>query len=818
MEVVLHAPFAGWLAPLGDVPDPVFGEGMMGEGVAIDPVEDMLRAPADGVIVAIPDSAHAVTLKLANGVDLLIHLGLETVALKGEGFRPLVTVGARVSTGDPLIAFDLDMIARRAKDMVTPIVAATQGAQVVTDQPGRMVAGGTVIARVIARVIGSGDTPAVAPDPAVSQRRSLLVTAPNGIHARPAARIVALLKPFAAKVTLVNGDRHADARSTVALMILGVRQGDRIDAIAAGADAATALDALVDFAAERFGDAHGERVVAPVVSQGKPVTAAPGVAVGQVMQFVPVRAAVVEAGKDVAFERAALAGAIARVAETLQGHELTGGAIAEAHRALLYDPALHEQADASIMAGKSAAFAWRHATTEAAAALSASEEPLLVERAADISDLEQQVVAVLNGDAQERMPTLPPDTVLIADDLLPSQFLALDRERLVGICTAAGGPTAHVAILAAGAGVPMLVAAGRGVIDIADGTPVILDADGGSLEVDPAPERLSAVMAKLSDRRAKRAAAVALAHTPCQTADGARIEVMVNLGSANETGAAIAAGAEGCGLLRTEFLFLDRATAPDEDEQARLYARIAAALGDRPLIIRTLDIGGDKPVAYLPRVAEDNPALGVRGIRLGLARPDLLATQLRAILRAVPGDQCRIMLPMIVDRSELLTARTMLDDAAASLGRTDRVALGVMIETPASAVIADQIAQDADFLSIGTNDLTQYTLAADRGNAGVAAMGDACHPAVLRLIAQTVRGGAKHGRWTGVCGGLASDPRAAVLLVGLGVTELSVVAAAIPAVKQAVRATTLEDARVLAERACAMTSAAEVRAMLEPAA
>ncbi len=810
---MLYAPFAGWLSPLGEVPDPVFAEQMMGEGIAIDPIEGVMRAPADGIVVAIPDSAHAVTLRLDNGVDLLIHLGLETVALKGEGFRPLVVVDARVSTGDPLIVFDLDEVARRARDMVTPLVAATQGAHVLVDRPGRLVAAGDTVATVIA-----GAQAARAPEGASrEERRGFTVSAPNGIHARPAARIVALLSPFAAEVTLVRGDCRADTRSAVSLMLLGATQGDQLEALARGADAAAALETLVAFALERFGDEPGASQATPRAAPDRPVMASPGLAVGQVVQFAPVRPAIVEAGIGVAAEQTTLASALDHVAAGLGGQGAAGAAIAEAHRALLRDPALRMVADALIAGGKSAAYAWRSATTEAADALRGSAEPLLRERAADLLDLERQVVAVLSGDAKERMPVLPSDAIVIADDLLPSQFLALDRDRLAGICTAGGGPTAHVAILAASAEVPMLVAAGQGVLDIPGGTTVILDADGGGLEVDPAPPRLSHVAAMLAERRTTRAAAVAAAQMPCHTADGVRIEVMANLGSADETGAAVASGAEGCGLLRTEFLFLERDTAPGEEEQARLYARIAAALGDRPLIVRTLDIGGDKPVAYLPRVAEENPALGLRGIRLGLARPDLLAMQLRAILRAVPGEQCRIMLPMVVDRAELLAVRAMLDSAAASMGRTDRAALGVMIETPAAAVLADQIARDADFLSVGTNDLTQYTLAADRGNAGVAAMVDALHPAVLRLIAQTARGAATHGRWTGVCGGLASDPRAAAVLVGLGITELSVVAAAIPAVKQAVRATTMAGARALAEQVCAMESAADVRAMLERA-
>jgi phosphocarrier protein FPr/phosphocarrier protein len=297
----------------------------------------------------------------------------------------------------------------------------------------------------------------------------------------------------------------------------------------------------------------------------------------------------------------------------------------------------------------------------------------------------------------------------------------------------------------------------------------------------------------------------------CFTADGVRIEVFANFASADDAAAAVAMGAEGCGLLRTEFLFLDRAAPPSEEEQQRTYSAIAASLGGRPLIVRTLDIGADKRVPYVALPAEENPALGLRGVRLSLARPDLLATQLAAIVGAVPAEQCRIMLPMITELDELREVRRMLDELSRRAGQSGKVPLGVMVETPAAAVLADSIAAEADFLSVGTNDLTQYVLAADRGNAAVSARADALHPAVLRLIHQAASGARKHGRWIGVCGASASDPIAAPILIGLGVTELSVAPALVPAVKAKVRQLRAEDCRKLAERACAAESPQEVR-------
>jgi phosphocarrier protein FPr/phosphocarrier protein len=273
----------------------------------------------------------------------------------------------------------------------------------------------------------------------------------------------------------------------------------------------------------------------------------------------------------------------------------------------------------------------------------------------------------------------------------------------------------------------------------------------------------------------------------------------------------VPAGAEGCGLLRTEFLFLDRQTPPSEDEQVEVYRAIAQALEGRPLTIRTLDIGGDKPAAYLQFPAEENPALGLRGVRVSLWRPDILKTQLRAMLRGIPAAQCRIMVPMIASLSELRQVRQILDAARAELGMADPVALGVMVETPAAAMTADLLAAEADFLSLGTNDLTQYGLAMDRGNPGMAASFDALHPAVLRLIAATTAGADQHDRRTGVCGGLASDIAAAPILIGLGVRGLSSVGGQIADLKAAIGKFTLAQCQALARQALAASSAAEVR-------
>jgi phosphocarrier protein FPr len=342
---------------------------------------------------------------------------------------------------------------------------------------------------------------------------------------------------------------------------------------------------------------------------------------------------------------------------------------------------------------------------------------------------------------------------------------------------------------------------------------VIVDGDRGRVCVFPTAATRDAAARAIAGRTTRRRAALAAAHQPAVTADGAEIAVHANLGAPGDAAAALDAGADGCGLLRTEFLFLGRTDAPGEDEQAACYQAIADRLQRRPLVIRTLDAGGDKPLGYLPQPREDNPALGVRGVRLALRHPEILRTQLRAVLRVRPAGVCRIMVPMIARLAELRAVRAMLDTERAALGAPP-VALGAMIEVPAAALAAGALARDAEFFSIGTNDLTQYALAIDRGNPGVAAGLDPLHPGVLRLIASTASAARPHRRPVAVCGGAAADPCAVPILLGLGVRALSVAPAAVPEIKALVRRLALARCAEIAAAALELDDGDGVRALV----
>jgi multiphosphoryl transfer protein len=829
------APFDGWCSTLDEVPDPVFAGRMLGDGLAVDPTSSVLHAPCAGEIVTLPPSAHAISIRTAQGIDLLIHIGIDTVQLGGRGFEARVRPGATVQAGDELIRFDLDVVARGAKSLMTPIVVTSmEGLYLRQCRATGAVTAGDLLFEIVRATRAGAQAPAGTPlgaAPQLMASRTLIVTLRQGLHARPAALLAHRAKSFEARTTLSAHGRAANARSVVAIMALGVRQGDEVIIQADGADAMRAVDSLItgiDEALRMESVAGHAANTAPAVSAApRPpahagvlsgVVAVAGFAVGRATRIERRKIEVTEQGAGAAREAAGLEQALTHVRARLERMAATGGAtrrdIIAAHLEFLDDPQLHEAAHELIGAGKSAGFAWRGAIRRSIAELEALHDSRLRERADDLLDVESHVLLALAGEARPMTLPLPEQAVLIADDLLPSELTALDRHRLFAICLGGGGATSHVAILAAAMEIPMVVGIGGGIRAIADGSTVIVDADAGTLLTAPTPSAIDAARAAVASRLSRRSEMRAEAQAECRSLDGTRIEIFANLGNALDAAAAVANGAEGCGLLRTEFLFLDRETAPDEAEQLAAYQNIAAALESKPLILRLMDVGGDKPLHYLPLPAEDNPALGLRGVRTALAHIPLLRTQLRAALRVQPTGSVRLLIPMVTDVAEVLAVRGIIGEIRSELGILGRIQLGAMIETPAAALTASVLIREVDFLSIGSNDLTQYTLAMDRGHPTLASRTDALHPAVLKLIAAAADAGVAAGKTIAVCGGAAADSLAVPILLGLGIRELSVVPAAIPDLKRLVRALRIGDCRELAARCLDLASSAEVRALV----
>ena len=830
----LVAPLSGFLLPIEQVPDPVFAQKMVGDGISIDPTSTVLVAPCEGEVIQIHPSLHAVTLKTAEGIELLMHIGLDTVELRGEGFTPKVQLGDRVTTGTPLIEFDIDYVARHAKSLLTQIVVTNSDRVAEFVSQSGLVESGKDIFLELALTEG-GET-AEDTEGEVVTSEPIVIGNPLGLHARPAAVLVNLAKQFQAKVTLKRGAEQANAKSVVAIMALQVAHGDTITLEAIGEDAKSALTELTEAVRSGLGEAGAAPVSAlasiaqsdlkappprpkstdPNIVLG--VAASSGLAVGNTYRIQEQKLVVAEVGESPSKERRQLEAAIAKAAlevESIRAKVHGQGnpgkaAIFAAHQEILDDPELMDIATSAINKGKSAAFAWQQTYTTQATQLAQLDNELLAERANDIRDVGMRVLRILTGvEATEQK--YPKNTILLAEDLTPSDMANLDRERVVGFCTLAGGTTSHVAILARSMGIPAIAGTEPRVLDLANGTPVILDGTKGTLRLNAPTEEIERTQNQIAKRKAKQAADLQTAFGPAVTQDGHQVEIVANIGSLKDAEEAVALGTEGVGLLRTEFIFMERSKAPTEDEQTGIYRSIAEVLGpDKPMIVRTIDVGGDKPLPYLAMAHEENPFLGERGIRLGFDQPELQRTQLRAILRASTAGKLRVMFPMIGRVEELRMAKTMLEEERQKLNLPP-VEVGIMIEVPSAAVMAEQLAKEVDFFSVGTNDLTQYTLAMDRGHPKLAPFVDGLHPAVLRLIDQAVKGASRSGKWVGVCGGIGSDPQAIPILIGLGVKELSVSVSMIPTIKAQVRSLTLAHCQILASQALGLDSAAAVR-------
>lgn len=574
--------------------------------------------------------------------------------------------------------------------------------------------------------------------------------------------------------------------------------------------------------------------------------ASPGIAIGPARVVRKTAVHVVEhvlAESEVTGEigrfGAAVAASRAQLEEVARRHLAEGrselAAILEAHLLIAQDPAILEEVEDRIRSRlRNAEAVVSGVVGEHAATLAALPDAYLAERAADVRDVGDRIIRNLLGlpDPAERLrpadglagrpagaATPEAAGIILAHDLAPSDTAQLDRRQVLAFVTETGGPTSHTAIMARALEIPAVVGTGEFGAEAPEGATVIVDGDRGVVVLQPDEETIAGYRSRQAERAAERQRLAGLRDLPAVTTDGRRVELAANLGHPREAARALEQGAAGVGLYRTEFLFLDRPTLPGEDEQYEAYRAVAEAFGERPVIIRTLDIGGDKEVPALGLPGEANPFLGWRALRISLERQDLFRTQLRALWRAAAHGNVMVMFPMVTTVDEVRLAKAALASAGEELAaegqaRGGKLAVGIMVETPAAATIADILAKEVDFFSLGTNDLTQYTLAVDRGNERVSHLYDPFHPAVLRLVARTLESAHQAGIWCGMCGEMAGDVAAAPFLVGIGVDELSMSPVSIPPVKEAIRGMSAARAAEAARKALNARSGAEARQLL----
>jgi phosphoenolpyruvate-protein phosphotransferase/dihydroxyacetone kinase phosphotransfer subunit len=815
-------------------------------------------APAVGIVVvshsrALARAAVALAGEMLHGRSARIEMaagldettfGTDAVAIKDAiervdgpaGVVVLMDLGSAVLSAE--LALDLlsDPATRgRVTLSAAPIVegllvaavAASSGAgreEVAAEARGALMAKAAHLAAPVEDQAAESDEPTAAEVVGV-----FMVGNEHGLHARPAARLVGEVRRLDATVRLRNlttGAGPVPGGSLSRVATLGALQGHEVEVRAAGPQAQEAIEHLLGLAQRHFdeperpaSDPATSAAPSGASSTGGPLPGSPGIAIGPLrrLAMAPVDLDVRPVG-DSAAEWRHVVESVAQVRRDIEHlRVLTArdvgadeASIFDAHLSLLSDADLLADVKTRIGAGTGAARAWAACVADVEREWAGLADSYLRERAADVRAVGDQVLRVMTGAAA---PAAVERGVVVARDLTPAEAAQLDPDLVDGIVLTGGSPTSHAAILARARDIPLVVAAGRELLDVPEGTVLVVDGGAGAVLIDPPADQLAEYRRRADRLAERRAEDLTRSEEPARTRDGARVAVSANVGSTNDARAARGAGADGVGLVRTEFLFLGRESAPELDEQEAEYDAICAALDDRLVTLRTLDVGGDKPLPYLPVAFEQNPFLGLRGIRLSLARRELLHSQLQAICRTARRHPVKVMFPMVSTVGELLEARQTLVDAAGPEGLPAGLRVGVMVEVPAAALKIDSLIPHLDFVSIGTNDLTQYTMAAERGNAAVASLSDALDPAVLQLIDQVCR--SCDGRVdVSVCGEVASDELAVPILVGLGVRELSVSPHAVPRVKATVRSLDSDLCRTLAQQALALAGADDVRKLV----
>ena len=491
-------------------------------------------------------------------------------------------------------------------------------------------------------------------------------------------------------------------------------------------------------------------------------------------------------------------------------------AIFEGHIMLLEDEELEQEIIDLIKKDHASADAAAYSVIDGQAkALEELDDEYLKERAADVRDIGKRLLQNILGLHIVDLSAIQDESILVAKDLTPSETAQLNLKKVLGFITDLGGRTSHTSIMARSLELPAIVGTGNVTASVKNGDFLILDGVNNKVYVNPSESELEELKAVQTQYLSEKHELAKLKDLPAITLDGHQVEVCANIGTVRDVAGAERNGAEGVGLYRTEFLFMDRDSLPTEEEQFQAYKAVAEAVGSQAVIVRTMDIGGDKDLPYMNLPKEENPFLGWRAIRIAMDRKEILHAQLRAILRASAFGKLRIMFPMIISveevrilKAELETLKAQLRDEGKAFDET--IEVGIMVETPASAVIARHLAKEVDFFSIGTNDLTQYTLAVDRGNDLISHLYNPMTPSVLNLIKQVIDASHAEGKWTGMCGELAGDERATLLLLGMGLDEFSMSAISIPGIKKIIRNTNFEDAKALAEQALAQPTAEDL--------
>lgn len=836
--IKLFPPLKGVFVELSKVPDPVFTEKMVGDGFAIDPLENVLHAPVDGTVKSIHRSKHALTIETAAGFEVLMHIGLETVALNGQGFDVKVKEGDKVKVGDILTEFDMDYVGSNAVALVTPVLVTDIEEKKIklTMLPHGEI---TDLTKPIMEVrcgdaaSASGGSDYIGNPEDVTESEFITILNTHGIHARPAAMLNAIARKFPnSQISLFKGEQSANVKSVVSLLGLSVQYQDQVKIMVKGEHGQRIIAELKALLMEMHDDESENPAANPnaggeednKVENGKyhGVVASTGLAVAKLTQQAGITFKYERFAADGEEELKALDKALTAIVTELETEikgltefDVAHKNILSAHVMILTDPELVANAKNLITRGQSAPFSWDKATEESCKTLAATGNQLLIERQSDLRDVRDRVLTALCGESNKVVQQYNEDVILVAEDFTPSQVIAMS-DRVKGLVSERGGVTSHVSILARTRGIPLLVGVAKEILAEPSVTVILDTVNEAILHTKPTADELAKAQAEVNARAEALRVAQSSAMLPATTTDGYQINCLANIGNVEDAKVAVKNGAEGVGLFRTEFLFLETKEAPTEEQQFAEYSEINQVLQEgreRHLVIRTLDAGGDKKIPYITQMPEDNPMLGVRGVRLCLANRELFKTQLRAILRT-KAKTIKVMVPMISKLSEYRATKQIFEELKTELGVDTDIKLGIMVEVPSVALLSDAFAKEVDFMSIGTNDLTQYVMAVDREHTELAKEVDHLHPAVLTAIHLTAIGANKNNTDLSVCGLMASEKLAIPVLIGLGVKNLSMTVSAVPENKAFIRTLTYAKCKEVADHCLTLGTAVEVRTYL----
>ena len=819
----LYSPLKGKIIDLSNVPDEAFAQEMLGDGIAVDPEENFIYAPTDATVKTLHKCLHAVVLE-KDGFEILIHIGVDSVSLKGQGFKTFIAEGDRVKQGQKLIEFDRDFLKKYTTSNVVMMVIANPTDVDLKKEVTGEVDTQTKILEVSCNKENIQEN--IIEDDSIVITEEFTVSNKTGLHARPAGEVAALAQNFKdTNVFIIKNSKQANAKSIVEILGLSVEYGDRIKIKAHGPESNIATIKIKDFILNGLKNNIVKQ--SPIISKVtlnengetkiKGIGIFDGLSIGKAYVIKDVQFKLAEKSNlSTEEEMSKFLTSLQHVKSALEKERHAVYAQKEreeillAHITILEDPFLIQETKQSIAKGYSAAFAFSSAVRRAINVLKNTGNEILHSRIADFVDLETRILTDLTGENYD-LPQFKEDTIVIVKELLSHQLKELN-EHVTGIIMAEGSALSHVSIMLKTLGIPTIIGAGRAVFDIKDGQDIILDSKLGNIIVNPV--NINEVKKKAEAIKISRKENLLHAFDAARTKDGVEIIVSGNIGTIAQAKQSAEQGAQGIGLVRTEFLFANVKKAPTEQEQYEIYQKIADLQNGHPVIIRTLDVGADKPIPFIPQIQEDNPILGRRGIRTSFVNVELFKTQLRAIMRVKPYGIAKIMIPMVTFVEEIKTVKRFVREEQKKLG-IDKVSLGMMMEVPAAALMAKEFAKEVDFFSIGTNDLTQYTLALDRSHPTLNFLSDSLNPSVLRMIDTIVRGATSQNIPVGVCGAVASEPAGAILLTGLGIRALSVVPSVVADIKALIRQLDIKKCEEVAQKALNCISVAEVRSLVK---